>query len=602
MKVIDTTKSDVTANDQSEKEIQNSVKPKTALQKKVNNNGLTQRMNRGISLNKSSSVHKPKFKLSAARSQKRVIYHKRKLKPAPPGKYKLLTQNNVIAKTKLLNQKKREIQHAVKFNRASLHFKRISVDRLKKLKVAASSHKYSGAVKIAGMPSSGLRKFRSMLNAPGVKEAAAAVGKPVSLAKDKILSQKADINKSGDTGTEAMKLGFQNVGYVDRGVRAVKDTAENTVDTVKNVRKLYNRFHRTVTNNAKTSLKTAKASAKAARAAARAARVTAKVAAEIAKAIAKAAKAVVKAAQKLIELIAETAPYSLIILGAIVVLLLLYVLISTIAGGIGGTITGGAGWMIDDTESNSPSDIYDNYKRFIDEAETVIDNKIEGMKNIVSGFCEPITDPDTPKRIIAYDGSTYYPADYKDRIINPKLSQFKDNHFDDEEYAKMMATLFVLMTREKQQAEGKTENEIYDFDFTAEDFEEFIGDIAQTGTGSTSGSGNTSKWGPTYIYKEIVTESPVPCPGENCKTKTIPGCKCGCTKDEDGTKHYYCKGDHPYCPINHTKKTVKLSTAEEYYNKTIEDLYNFTDTEKVRYGIAEEMIKLLLEDKENGVI
>ena len=321
-----------------------------------------------------------------------------------------------------------------------------------------------------------------MLNAPGVKEAAAAVRKPVSLAKDKILSQKADINKSGDTGTEAMKLGFQNVGYVDRGVRAVKDTAENTVDTVKNVRKLYNRFHRTVTNNAKTSLKTAKssvkstrrtikttsrtikattrtvrtaansaktaaktakASAKAARAAARAARVTAKVAAEIAKAIAKAAKAVVKAAQKLIELIAETAPYSLIILGAIVVLLLLYVLISTIAGGIGGTITGGAGWMIDDTESNSPSDIYDNYKRFIDEAETVIDNKIEGMKNIVSGFCEPITDPDTPKRIIAYDGSTYYPADYKDRIINPKLSKFKDNHFDDEEYAKMMATLFV---------------------------------------------------------------------------------------------------------------------------------------------------------------
>lgn len=258
--------------------------------------------------------------------------------------------------------------------------------------------------------------------------------------------------------------------------------------------------------------------------------------------------------------------------------------------------------MIDDTESNSPSDIYDNYKRFIDEAETVIDNKIEGMKNIVSGFCEPITDPDTPKRIIAYDGSTYYPADYKDRIINPKLSKFKDNHFDDEEYAKMMATLFVLMTREKQQAEGKTENEIYDFDFTAEDFEEFIGDIAQTGTGSTSGSGNTSKWGPMYIYKEIVTESPVPCPGENCKTKTIPGCKCGCTKDEDGTKHYYCKGDHPYCPINHTKKTVKLSTAEEYYNKTIEDLYNFTDTEKVRYGIAEEMIKLLLEDKENGVI
>lgn len=81
MKVIDTTKSDVTANDQSEKEIQNSVKPKTALQKKVNNNGLTQRMNRGISLNKSSSVHKPKFKLSAARSQKRVIYHKRKGKP-----------------------------------------------------------------------------------------------------------------------------------------------------------------------------------------------------------------------------------------------------------------------------------------------------------------------------------------------------------------------------------------------------------------------------------------------------------------------------------------------------------------------------------------
>lgn len=643
MKVIDTTKSDVMASNKSEKEIQNSVKPKTALQKKVNTNELTQRMNRSINPNKSRNVQKPEFKQSAARSKKRVIYHK-KLKPAPPGKYKLLTQNNVVAKTKLLDQKERKIQNAVKFNRASLHFKRLSVDRLKKLKAAANSKKYSGAVKISGMPSTSFRKFRSLLNVPGVKGAkgaAAVVGKPISLAKDGILSQRADITKSGDTGTEAMKLGVQSVGYVDRGVRAAKDTVENTVDTVKNVRKLYNRFNRTVANNAKTSLKTAKssvkssrrtikttsrtikastrtvrtaassakaaaktakASAKAVKGAARAARVTAKVTAEIAKAIAKAAKAVVKATQKLIQLIAETAPYSLIVIGAIVVLLILYVLISTVAGGIGGTVTGGAGWMIDDTESNSPSDIYDNYKRFIDEAETVIDSKVDGLKNIVSSFCEPITDPDTPKRIIAYDGSTYYPADYKDQTINPKLSEFKDKYFDDEEYAKMLATLFVLMTREKQQAEGKTENEIYDFDFTAEDFEEFIGDIAETGTGSTSGSGNTSKWGPTYIYKEVITESPVPCPGENCKTKTLPGCKCGCTTDDDGTKHYYCKGDHPYCPINHTKKTIKLSTAEEYYNKTIEDLYHFSDVEKVRYGIAEEMIKLLLEDKEKGII
>lgn len=682
MKTTDLNKSRISAEMPEEPQLLHSVKQKTELQKKVNSEGLTQKMDRSINSRNSSPepahsddetiyrnrdlkpaskerynspennaaakdtrLHsvkqntelqekaenslKPEFKESAAFSRKRTIYHKRVPKPAPKGKYKLL-KNNVVIKDKLLDQKQRTILNAVKLNRARLHFKRINLNKANPLKVV-SSKKYSAVIKSAGLStlkSNG--KFLSVRH--GVKSAAGIVGKPVTAAKDKLLSQRPDLDKSGDTGTEAMKLGLQGVGYAEKGARKIYNAVDNTIQ---HSRKIYNRINRSIANPAKRSLKTAKAtmkstsrtvktstkairntakmaertakaSAKAVKTAAKAAKAAAQIAQKAVQLIIKVVKAAAQAAAKVVNLIIETAPYSLIIIGVIILLILIFVLVSNLAGGIGGTLTGAGGWCIDDTESNSPSDIYDNFERFIDEADSVIDSKvINSMQSKVSGFCVPITDDDEPHNIIVYNdpynNTTYYPADNKDEIINPLIDEFKENSMDNEEYAKMLATLFVLMTREKQQAEGKTENEIYDFDFKREDFEEFIGEIVDIPGGDGSSSGNSCKWGSTYLYKQTKTESPVACPGRNCETEYRSGCHDAYYEDEEGEKHYYCTG-HPYCPVNHTKMTVTLYTAEQYYNKSIEEIYNMTDTEKYRFGIAKEFIQNLLDDKEKGVI
>ena len=693
MKTTDLNKSRISAEMPEEPQLLHSVKQKTELQKKVNSEGLTQKMDRSINSRNSSpepahsddetiyrnrnlkpaskerynspennaaakhtqlqntelqkkteKAVKPEFKESAAFSRKRTIYHKRVPKPAPKGKYKLL-KNNVVIKDKLLDQKQRTILNAVKLNRARLHFKRINLNKANPLKVV-SSKKYSAVIKSAGrsaLMSNG--KFLSVRH--GVKSAAEVIGKPVTAAKDKLLSQRPDPEKSGDTGTEAMKLGLQGVGYAEKGARKIYNAVDNTIQ---HSRKIYNRINRSIANPAKRSLKTAKAtmkstsrtvktstkairntakmaegtakaSAKAVKTAAKAAKAAAQIAQKAVQLIIKVVKAAAQAAAKVVNLIIETAPYSLIIIGVIILLILIFVLVSNLAGGIGGTLTGAGGWCIDDTESNSPSDIYDNFERFIDEADSVIDSKvIDSMKSKVTGFCVEVTDEDEPHNIIVYDDVLYYPADNKDLIINPLIEKYKDNKFTNEEYAKFLATLFVLMTREKQQAEGKTENEIYDFDFKREDFEEFIGEImdisvthsSSTGTGESSGTeednvtitnpdGNSSKWGSTYLYKKTETESPVACPGQNCKVEYKEGCQDDYTEDEDGEKHYYCTG-HPYCPENHTKMTVTVLTAEEFYNKSVEEIYNMTDTEKYRFGIAKEFIQNLLDDKEKGVI
>lgn len=61
-----------------------------------------------------------------------------------------------------------------------------------------------------------------------------------------------------------------------------------------------------------------------------------------------------------------------------------------------------------------------------------------------------------------------------------------------------MSLLFVLMTREKQQADGVSDGEIYDFDFKREDFEEFMKTVNQ----------NYCRWGDTFVYKTAVETSP----------------------------------------------------------------------------------------------
>ncbi|MDE7192943.1 MAG: hypothetical protein K2O14_03130 [Oscillospiraceae bacterium] len=330
---------------------------------------------------------------------------------------------------------------------------------------------------------------------------------------------------------------------------------------------------RAVKNGAKTA---GKAAAKAAKTGAKA---TAKAAAKAAQA---AAKAVASAVAKIVGLIAETMPYSLIIIAVIALIIIFALMFTSLISGAGGSVAGGGAWLVDDDKNQTPEEIYEGYKEFIEQAKDVMETQAkDALEGNVSDFCNG--DTSAPRKIIQYvDKShnvTFYPARGADGTINGYIEQFGT-----EDYADYMSLLFVLMTREKQQADGVTDEEIYDFDFKKSDFEEFMKTV----------NDNSCRWGDTFVYKTAVETSPHACPGQNCKTEYISGCHCSSYTDSEGKIHHYC-GGHPYCPVNHTKLTVNLYTVKDYYHKEYSEIYNFTENEKARYEASKAIIGGLLE-------
>lgn len=561
------------------------------------------------------------------------IINRRTPKLADIRRYKLSSSR--VAPKRLLHKKPRVVKGALKSDPARLHFLRQAArKRLKNARIAPRG-KYSVANSSAAKSSGG-----SVLKSASRGALSAAV-KPAAAAKDKLLSQRADLNKNGDTGAETTKLGLQTADYVDKAAQKIFRAVKNPIDKAQDVRRIYNRINRhvsgrmrstvrsTTRRSVRTAVKTpthtaravrtttkaartsAKAAAKAAKATAKTAKTAAKVAAKAVKAAAKAAVKVAqttaKAVQKLITLIAETSPYSLIVIAVILLLILVYVLITMALGGVDGAVTGTLGWTISDSEYNDPSDICNNYEEYVDDVRDVLESRVKSvLKSTVSSFCEELGD-DEPQRIISYydnaNSMLFFPAERKDAFINPLIDELL---LSDEDCAEFLATLFVLITREKQIAAGVSENEIFDFDFKRADFEEFIGEvqsIAMTEDGVTvsNGGGNSCRWGTTYFYKTVKTQSPVYCPGRSCERETRPDCHDGYVDDENGDRHYFCVG-HPYCPKNHMQMDVTLMTAEQYYGKSVAELYEFTDAEYKRYTSARDMITRLLADRERGLI
>ncbi len=290
---------------------------------------------------------------------------------------------------------------------------------------------------------------------------------------------------------------------------------------------------------------------------------------------------------KIASFISSTMPYSLIIIGVILIVLVICLCFAEMIGGAGGSVAGGGAWLVDDNSNQTPEQIYEGYKEFVEQAKDVMEKQAkDALKDTVTGFCDG--DTTAPRKIIQYidksHNNTFYPAKGADRTINSWIDAFGTD-----DYADYMSLLFVLMTREKQQADGVSDGEIYDFDFKREDFEEFMKTVNQ----------NYCRWGDTFVYKTAVETSPVACPGENCKTK-YKSDRCAYYTDDDGHKHYYCKG-HPYCPINHTKLTVKLYTVKDYYNEDYPEIYDFTDNEKARYQASKAIIQSMLDYWEGGI-
>ena len=415
-------------------------------------------------------------------------------------------------------------------------------------------------------------KTGKKLTSRSAKTAVNLAKKPLDQVKGQILSQRARFDKTEDSGAEAVKLGIQGYSYAKRGIKTGVNVAKTTAKT------------------AKKAVQAAKKTAKIAKNTTQAAKKAAQAAHKAAQAAKKAAELAARAVIKLVSFIIQTAPWSLIIIGAIVLIIIVANMFADFVTTAGGAAGGGGGWLVSNNSNQTPEQIYEGYNDYKKMADEVIKSEVKDkLKDEITSFCS--SDTTDPRKIIQYidknNDRTFYPASGNDSTINPLIDTFGM-----EDYPDYMSLLFVLMTREKQQADGVTDAEIYDFDFTKADFEEFMNTIDV----------NNCRWGETFVYKTTVETYNEKCPNGQCKRKTIPGCKCATRTNEDGSVEDYCGG---HCPEDHTKLTVKLFTIKDYYikngsNKDYPEIYNFTENEKKRYEASQAIVQGLLDYWEGG--
>ena len=509
---------------------------------------------------KAVKISKPQSSSSAMAHWKNRLKNKR-LKLAPRKKYKVLN-NGVVNNGTLTKRKARTI-----YNKVPEKLKKMKLKRLQKrsFKINKSQAELMQMAMGGGSVSSGGGKLKKLvpMGVSGAKKVYRIAQKPVEVLKQEFYS-KSDKN---ETGVEAAKLGLKTYDYAERGVKTAVETGVKTVKKgTRLTKRVYHKLHKTTSAELKRTLRkrvfrnklktqvnymAKQAVRKGAKAAGKATANAAKKAAQTAyRAAPAAARAIASAVSKIVGLIVETMPWSLIVIGAILLILIIALMFGSLLGGASGSVAGGGAWLVDDNSSQTPEEIYEGYKKFIEQAKEVMQTQAkDALKDKVSAFCN--SDTTAPRKIIQYIDKDHnilrFPASGADSTINPIIEQFGT-----EDYADYMSLLFVLMTREKQQADGVPDDTIYDFDFKKEDFEEFMKTVNE----------NSCRWGDTFVIKTAVETSPEYCPGQNCKTKTKPGCKCASYTDEEGKVHEYCKG-HPYCPKNHTKLTVKLYTVKD---------------------------------------
>lgn len=545
---------------------------------------------------KAAKISKPQSSSSAMAHWKNRLKNKR-LKLAPRKKYKVLN-NGVVSNGTLTKRKARTI-----YNKVPEKLKKMKQKRLQKrsFKINKSQAELM-QMAMSGSVSSGGGKLKKLvpMGISGAKKVYRIAQKPVEVLKQEFYS-KSDKN---ETGIEAAKLGLKTYDYAGRGVKTAVETGVKTVKKgTRLTKRVYHKLHKTTSAELKRTLRkrvlrnklktqvnymAKQAVRKGAKAAGKATANAAKKAAQSAyRAAQAAAKAIASAVSKIVGLIVETMPWSLITIGAILIILIIALLFGSFLGGASGSVAGGGAWLVDDNSSQTPEEIYEGYKKFVEQAKEVMETQAkQALKTQVTSFCD--SDTTAPRKIIQYidkdNNILRYPASGADSTINHLIDSFGT-----EDYADYMSLLFVLMTREKQQADGVTDDMIYDFDFKKEDFEEFMKTVNE----------NSCRWGDTFVIKTAVETSPEYCPGQSCKRKTKPGCKCSSYTDEDGKVHHYC-GGHPYCPKNHTKLTVKLYTVKDYYNKEYPEIYNFTDNEKTRYEASKAIIQGMIDYWEGG--
>lgn len=333
-----------------------------------------------------------------------------------------------------------------------------------------------------------------------------------------------------------------------------------------------------------------------------------------AKTITKAAKLAVKALMKIGHFLIATAPWSFIVIGIAALLVVSANLVTAIAGGdeedaeagltntntVGGTTTFALrSAAADDT------DIYGNLTEFEGLLAEIGKEKItDPLKSAVSDFCkddeeetesEAVSDEtsgansgeDTDEKsskIIEFNGSAYFPAEEKADAVNALIAECAENCLSEDGYVSFLAVLKILTERKN----GERPQAV----FTKSDFEAFIGTV----------NGNTCTYGDTvaaFIIKNTAVTTGETCPGKNCTT-VYRDDGCGGTRtNEDGEPEKYCKG-HTYCPHDHEKLTITFKSVEDYYSKSVSEIYGFDEDEEYRYEVFVEYIGLWLDERDEA--
>lgn len=355
--------------------------------------------------------------------------------------------------------------------------------------------------------------------------------------------------------------------------KTIKTTSKTvrTLATKKGRRKLASSVKRKIANT-KRNIRRAQKMAKN----------TAKVAQKTAKAAAKAAKAFIQLGARFIGFLISTMPWSLIVLGfAVIVILFVYLVSNCFAMSLGAQERV-AGWALE--PDDEPQKIYTNIAELAVRMETACENSFSNaMKQEITRFCSEAA---TPPNIIAYkigeSSGTIYPASGADGQINALIDSLisSSSTYSSKYYSDFMAALVVLMTRAHGTEEGFALEK-----FTVADMEKLLGGL----------NSNSCEFGSTFFIKTTSITDGETCPGAACKKKTKPGCKCAV--DENGNK--YCAG-HPYCNNDHKKMTVTLQTVAEYTGKSIPEVYGFSESDTQYFNDVSSFISDLLNDMSRG--
>lgn len=387
-----------------------------------------------------------------------------------------------------------------------------------------------------------------------------------SIDNDTVRFAKQSADAARAAASAAKKAGKVAGKTINKTSKAVR-----TLATKKGRRKLANSVKRKIANT-KRNIRRAQRMAKN----------TAKVAQRTAKTAAKAVKAIIQLGARFIGFLISTMPWSLIILGFAIIVILFVYLVSNCFSAALGAQERIAGWALN--SDDEPEQIYTNIAELAVRMETACENSFSNaMKQEITRFCSEAA---TPPNIIAYkigkSSGTIYPAGGADGQINAKIDSLvtSSTAYSSKYYSDFMAALVVLMTRAHGTEEGFALEK-----FTVADMEKLLGGL----------NSNSCEFGSTFFIKTTSITDGETCPGAACKKKTKPGCKCAV--DENGNK--YCAG-HPYCDHDHKKMTVTLQTVAEYTGKSIPEVYGFNESDTQYFNDVSSFISDLLNDMSRG--